>query len=769
MLPIPMTPTQSRIGGSFGLLVCLSLIGACDASAPTEETAPPVVSVELALSHTVNSPACPHAFGAPDVRSIRLRILDGAVDDLDAATAVFDTNSASIAPDGCLSFEQCTSASVSMDAVSDLSWEERAEACIEANGQLIPATTIQVTDLVAHSDMTAVVEAFSDDTCAERIFVGVRGGIKVGLGDSAPYHITPLCVGHFTALPHPNPDEFAFVRSVATSSCERDCDCIDAFKTTLGVQCTDAQKETVSVPGAPLVCDAGQCTTEHGFEALLVTPCETDEECLESYPHAACREGSCEPTSYYPLNTKHPRAFHSAIESEEGRILFAGGLARSNEGIYTAVAIEPVSFDPLRMLFLSLPFTFEEGTGTNHTGRAFAHARAATTSSGKVVGISLAGGFQSVNIDISPEDGTGLSLAVPVTGPGGGANLRSNVLTIRPNTQDAGTAVYPLSVIVSGTDTAQPIAMTAGELVPNDHEGSEGNTIESTQHIHVGGIVPGGSPAASTALGEDNGITYGNMAINCVFGEGDAAPSANCKGSRNVFLNSRAGATTACFERRESDGACTQFTVIGGAQAPDARVGEVFRRKTKSDGSIVDSFDPLDTENATPLNRAKFVTQHVTGPGEITLFGGTSGPGFGSPANVPTIALTLSGYEDLENNPELLTLEVNTDALEGGNEATYRSHHASAPLPGNRILVTGGLSATNQSTSSALIYNANSHAYEAGALEMAHPRFGHAATAISRGPLKGAVLISGGLTMNGEEEHPIFVLGAEIFIPAATD
>jgi len=324
-------------------------------------------------------------------------------------------------------------------------------------------------------------------------------------------------------------------------------------------------------------------------------------------------------------------------------------------------------------------------------------------------------------------------------------------------------SVYPLSVIVNGEDEEQPIAMQAGELVPNDNP--ETNE-ESTQHIHVGGIVPGDSPAAA-GIQDDASVSYGNVAINCVFGKNaETGPSANCKGSRNVFLNARAGATTACFERRESDGACSKFAILGGSQAGDARVGEVFRRKTKADGTTVDSFDPLDSDTPTPLNQAKFVTTHVTGPGEVTVFGGTSGPGFGAPANVPTQALTLSGYDDSENNPELLSLEADSSALEAGIAATYRSHHASAPLPGNRVLVTGGLNANNQSTSSALIYDAGTHSYVKASIEMAHPRFGHSATAITQGPLKGAILITGGLRLVPGSDHPEFVPGSEIFIPA---
>jgi hypothetical protein len=259
-----------------------------------------------------------------------------------------------------------------------------------------------------------------------------------------------------------------------------------------------------------------------------------------------------------------------------------------------------------------------------------------------------------------------------------------------------------------------------------------------------------------------------------------------CKGSANVFTNPRAAATSACFERND-DQVCESYAVVGGANATNAPVAEIFVQKeltiTNESGETetvtVQEFDPLESYGADALRRSKFTQTVTLGNGLVLAVGGTDEPYFFGPPSVATYLLSIEDAGeaafavpvlDEEPVPEpdekvLIAEPVNTDVLPGGASDTYRMHHTATMLDDGRILIAGGLNDSNYSTNSVLVFDSSTLEFLPMTLKMTVSRFGHQATPITRGPLKGAVLITGGLTLVGESTTPEIVSFAEIFVP----
>ena len=332
-----------------------------------------LASLSIALQTDVHSPTCPVSFEYPDVKSIRLRLFEKFPANPDSGSPVFDTSDTGIAPDRCLSFVQCGGANVLIDAMNTgMTQAERTEMCLDEGGTLVPAAVIHITEIEAAEGMTAYLEGFSDDNCEDRVFVGARGDIDISTAEPRSYFVAPLCVGHFSALPHPGLDDLEFTRRVALEECDVDCDCINEFKNELGLACSAEQMEMDSVPGAPIQCDDGRCTRGYGFENLLVTPCSDDGDCEDEYPYSSCEDnGYCTIDSYFPLNMVSSRAFHSSTALPDGRIVLSGGLTHADGSTFTAGPVHPVAFDPYNVTFSEMDFDNNTEELEFNLGRAF--------------------------------------------------------------------------------------------------------------------------------------------------------------------------------------------------------------------------------------------------------------------------------------------------------------------------------------------------------------------------------------------------------------
>ncbi len=725
------------------LVIALGLLLATGCSSPeaaSTNDAPEYATVQLALEGTVESPNCPLSLSYPDVKSLRLRLVPGSPENIDDTNPVFDTSDTFIAADGCLSFVQCAGAPVQMDdAGSSLSFEERAEACIDAGGALVPATLINVTDLETSAGMTAYLEIFSEADCsAESLaFVGLRGEIDISQGAERAFHISPLCKGHFTTLPTPLSQDLDFIRDLVLTECERDCDCVEPFKDILKKECTEAQLEQTTVAGAPVHCVDSRCTADYGFEEVLRTECEGDSECHDMYPYSSCLDsGYCTVDSYYPLEPSGPMAFHSANRLPDGSIALAGGFTEKDGTTFLAEGEAVLRFDPSTMVFHTPTLAAaDDGDLSSDVLNRAMHASIVDEEDNILV---LSGGLQSAIFEwkVDDEDGTRKLEGI---GTENDVDARSDVVALSGDM--TGNAVLGRSTSLTKEELDQPIALQSVEQVMNNGK---------SEYLFTGGIAPEDTPGTNSPQAGLDTSPLANLAVNCVF---NASLNTSCLVNSGVFTRPRGGAAGACFERTD-EGICTQFATIGGSDSGSAQVGELFVADEEGAGRF-ETLTAKGSQTAT-LRRTKFGKLVSFEDGRAVSFGGVDAADFSGPANVDTMVLSL---DDVDTDTPLLKGKA------VGGDTGHRMHHAVTKLDESRVLVTGGLDESNLPTKEGLVFNADDEEYEGEAVLMSRARFGHQATLITTGPLKGAVLITGGFTSSNDDSSPTFVPTAEIFVP----
>jgi hypothetical protein len=160
------------------------------------------------------------------------------------------------------------------------------------------------------------------------------------------------------------------------------------------------------------------------------------------------------------------------------------------------------------------------------------------------------------------------------------------------------------------------------------------------------------------------------------------------------------------------------------------------------------------------LARAKFA-RAVSYPsdGVAFVFGGTSTELFGEAANFAPIELALG-----EEGETLVATPLDTSLVPGGEASTYRTHHALAVDGEGTVLVIGGLDGANSPSNQVLLFDPEERSFAAEPTVLNRARFGHQATRIEAGPLEGAVLVTGGLTLL-EDGTAELVPTTEIYVP----
>ena len=297
-------------------------------------------------------------------------------------------------------------------------------------------------------------------------------------------------------------------------------------------------------------------------------------------------------------------------------------------------------------------------------------------------------------------------------------------------------------------DVFQGVALQAADLVLNQGQG---------EYLFASGLAPADSPATDAGANSPDTFPFGNLAVNCRFRASDL--ESVCLVNTGVFVSPRAAASSACFLRNEN-GECEQFTVLGGAQGGDARVGELFIPGTEDTNG---KFVRLESDGTDPLRRGKFMEILSLEDGRALSIGGNNEALFAGPPNMPTHVL---GLEDIDGDaPVLVGDSISGKTSFGGIEATFRSHHEALQLEDGDVLVIGGLNAANLPTNQVLVFDTENEEYREGSLQMVRARFGHSATRIDRGLLQGAVLVTGGLSATSDSDTPYFVETTEIFVP----
>ena len=735
----------------FTVMVSVLTAGCSDENVQ-EGDGPVLATVTLALEAEVDSPTCPVEIRYPDIKSLRLRIFNGVVEDLDTAVPMFDTSSTDIARDGCLSFVQCAGGVTMMDEVSGKSYEERTEACQEEGGALIPATLINVQELESSEGVTAYLELFSGTNCeADSVaFVATRGGIPVSPDGPQTVHMSPLCKGHFTMLPSPTREDMPFLRELALTECERDCDCVEPFKEKLKKECTESQLDQITVPGAPVHCVESYCSANYGFEWLLKEECETDSDCSSLFSSSVCGDsGYCDLTSYYPLEPSRRMAFHSSETLSDGSIALAGGFNEADENTFVSLDAEVLRFDPHTLTFQAVAAeAYAEG---EFDSEGLDRAMHSTVYDEEKSLLIMSGGMRSLEIRFETDESGVRRLKIQPTsnGPNSDDNFRADLVVLDGQMKGGSTLARQTDLEVMDGDDAilQPVALQATDIVLNSGKG---------EYLFAGGLAPAESPGViSSSTGQDT-APFGNMAVNCVFG---SDLQAKCLVNTGVFVNPRVGSTGACFDR-DDEGLCTQFATIGGAESTEARVGELFISSAEGENG---RFVKLASDGVDMYRRAKFGKSVELEDGRVLMIGGADEKLFQGPPNLGTNILRIDNPD--EEEPIMKSKSVSGKTDFGGIEGTFRSHHAVTELEDGDFLIMGGLNNVNLPTSQVLIFDTENEEYREETLRMARARFGHQATRIEAGLMKGAILVTGGMSSSGDETTPRFVPTAEIFVP----
>ncbi len=441
------------------------------------------------------------------------------------------------------------------------------------------------------------------------------------------------------------------------------------------------------------------------------TTCATDADCWKRdaksgnfliSPAALCNTKSkqCElPASLFPLNSGTPRAFHSAVSIGEGRIALVGGLSREVNDSYLATDDTIEVFDPATMLW-ARPVV----TGFSQQRFAFSGA---VGLGGNRVGVF--GGARQMSVSL---------------GDGAGGTSTTAYFKL-PATPATGTdVVSDLAFVVDlGTATATTTKLSSARFRPH------------AARVDAGGsrvLVAGGAIASGTGTAPVESVDLCDVSVS----------PPKCASAPDVLKAGRSGHCGLCLDAAGGSGDCKRLLLFGGTAADkgDSTIGELYE---------AGKFTAIPWKPGASLGAIGNPMCAASGA-QTYLLGGASAST--APADITPKAFTLP-VGKLEVVAADLTNTAKVAAL-------ARVHGATTVLSDGRVLVTGGVDAGGKPTASAYLVKGGDLT-EQKALQVA--RFGHTATLITTGRLKGAVLVAGGFTLKGGKLA--LTDGAEIYVP----
>lgn len=238
-----------------------------------------------------------------------------------------------------------------------------------------------------------------------------------------------------------------------------------------------------------------------------------------------------------------------------------------------------------------------------------------------------------------------------------------------------------------------------------------------------------------------SGITSsGNSYVNtdtayiCKFG----ADSNDCTQNSVSLAAKRRGAAGFCAEKTGDD--CKKYVIYGG--------NELANQPLMEGVAVADASRYAVTSSGDDVPQTAFGSQIVQAAGVFYVFGGVEGTG--NPNILPR-SISLSGA-----TATLKKLTLNGLA----ENKTYRVYHQLISLGDGRVLMMGGLDYQGKPTTSVLVFLQGQFVAE---LQLNQARFGHSATVLTSGLLKGAILLVGGFKVVGTELKP--VMESELFFP----
>jgi len=611
----------------------------------------------------------------------------------------------------------------------------KTHGCFPASG-----TDVRIQDLKAGSDRFVYYEGFSDGACSDQLAVGIRGGISIEKKSLLQKSAAEETCSEDNDCKDVHPD--------ATCDCTNDVDTagneIPVCANNVTSVCTVTAPVFVPlyevgkfnklpVPSAKLRAEASQQT------------CTTNDECLEVHKAASCNQdlGFCTVEGLFPFSPSRARAFHTAQVAGDGRVLFAGGFNRQRTKDDTFFAGAPFfeAFNPYTGLF-EKP-TIQDNYGGQNVGLH----RSVLLGGDRLV---VTGGISEVKLGYELSDDLTMRWQIPHDF----------------SCPDGDCVNFSRSIIAAN--------LTSGSVIQG--------MLPTRLIFHRSGYVLHGDDDRVLVSG---GLTFSDAAKAAPFNQHilcNAAdiladdPDMSCAISQNAdTFPPRFTHADACLVGGELNGPCDEYMTFGGVNEGEPP-GEVFSSSADPFNTLL-SFSDITSLSKAHLSEMARVESGTEEPAKLYSFGGVNGV---NTMNMSDNGLLLVDFPAPEMQPAQINVNLNESnysmtpgaldltALENA-EAVYRLFHSVSVLEGGRIMLAGGLGADSLPTKAVLFFEEPAtHALTYIAkTSMREARFGHTATRIEHGLLKGAVLVVGGFNIADTESGAVqFAEGAEIYIPS---
>ncbi|MBM4354593.1 MAG: hypothetical protein FJ109_12525 [Deltaproteobacteria bacterium] len=626
---------------------------------------------------------------------------------------------------------------LSEDEVEPLFDSLKVHGCFNAGG-----TDIKIQDLKAGSDRFVYYQGYSDGTCGPLALValGLRGGIRIEKRSALQSEAAKLsCTADDVCISEIHPDAFC--------DCQKD---VDANKKKLpycktGVTSTCAVTPPVYVP----LYEVGKFnrlpmpSSDLKAEASKVS-CEGDSDCKSFHKAAVCdlEQLFCEVTGLFPFSPQRPRAFHSALSLGNGRILLTGGFNRSFGDDYYAGAPFFEVFNPYTGMFET------PALQDNWGGQDVALHQASLIGDNRVV---VSGGLTQMKISYPKGDSLKLRWEIP-----------------QQYAQGAGCADTKCSnfskTVIVGNYVDGPVMSGSVEDRLFAHRSTWLKNGDGSSLLLTGGLVVSDSgqvtPSNQHTLCNAADILANDPSFACIKSEnGDTFPP-------------RYSHAAACLVGGASaNQACEEYFVFGGVDDGQPS-GEVFSSSDEEFNVLID-FTEVTSLNKVHFSELARVEADDKQPAKLYTFGGVDKVNRDSAGGALLLDFPAPSVQPQQVNVNLGNDALTTaglDLKDLDNPAdVYRLFHTVSVIDGGRIMLVGGLGADNLPTKKVLFFEEPAtHAltYIAHST-LRDARFGHTATVIQSGLLKGAVLVVGGFTVTDKASGTVeFADGAEIYIPS---